>query len=213
MLRAILVGPPGSGKGTISNMMVKVFKVKHISSGDLLRSSTSKSLESAMKAGQLLPDDVVEQVVLPELKKCKHWLLDGYPRTIVQAKSLLKQQQVDMLINLNVPDETILERLQGRWIHVTSGRIYHTIYNPPKAYGLDDVTGEPLSQREDDHPDIVKKRLSIYHEQTNPLLDYFKQLKILKTYTGTESKTIWPHIKKDVEDYMKLSQTNDHVHS
>lgn len=205
MIRAIIVGAPGSGKGTISNMMVKIFGVKHISSGDLLRVSSSTAVQSAMKAGRLLPDDLVEQVVLPELKKYPHWLLDGYPRTIVQAKSLTKQQQVDMLINLEVPDETILERLRGRLIHVASGRIYHTIFNPPKQEGLDDVTGEPLMQREDDHPDVVQNRLSIYHAQTNPLLDYFNQMNLLRTYTGTESNILWPQIQKDVESFMRQS--------
>lgn len=205
VIRAIIVGPPGSGKGTISNMMVKIFRVKHVSSGDLLRVSSSVPVQSAMKAGRLISDDLVEQVVLPELKKYRHWLLDGYPRTIVQAKSLMKQQQVDMLINLDVPDETILERLHGRLIHVASGRIYHTVFNPPKKEGLDDVTGEPLMQREDDHPDVVQKRLSIYHAQTNPLLDYFNQMNLLKTYIGTESNIIWPHIKKDVESFMRQS--------
>lgn len=202
MIRAIIVGPPGSGKGTISNMMVKTFRVKHISSGDLLRIHLTSSQQSVMKTGKLVPDHLVEQVVLPELKEYNHWLLDGYPRTLAQAKSLMKQQQVDMLINLDVPDGTILERLHGRWIHIASGRIYHTLFNPPKVEGMDDVTGEPLTQREDDHPDVVHKRLNIYHTQTNPLLDYFEQLNLLKTYRGTESNIIWPQIRKDVEHFI-----------
>ena len=205
MIRAIIVGPPGSGKGTISSMMVKIFGVKHISSGDLLRVSTSEPVQSAMKAGRLLPDDLVEQVVLPELKKHNHWLLDGYPRTLAQAKSLLRQQRIDMLLNLDVPDETIVERLHGRWVHVPSGRIYHTQFNPPKFEKVDDVTGEPLTQREDDRPDIVQKRLDIYHAQTNPILDYFKQMNVLKTYTGTESKVLWPQIQEDVEGHIRQS--------
>lgn len=186
-------------------MMVKSFGVKHISSGDLLRVSTSEPVQSAIKAGGLVPDDVVEQVVLPELEKHNHWLLDGYPRTLAQAKSLVKQQQIDMLLNLDVPDETIVERLYGRWVHVNSGRIYHTLFNPPKVEKVDDITGEPLVQREDDHPDVVRKRLNVYHAQTNPLLDYFEQMNVLKRYTGTESKVIWPQIQKDVEDYMRRS--------
>lgn len=207
MIRAVIVGPPGSGKGTISSLMVKTFRVKHISSGDLLRIHLTSSPEMAatMKAGKLVPDDLVEQVVLPELKACDHWLLDGYPRTLAQAKSLLTQQQVDVLINLDVPDKTIIERLHGRWIHLASGRIYHNIFNPPKVEGIDDITGELLIQREDDHPDTVQKRLSIYHAQTNPLLDYFKQLDLLKTYHGTESKVIWPQVRNDVEHFMRQS--------
>lgn len=217
MIRAIIVGAPGSGKGTISNLMVQTFGVKHVSSGDLLRLHVTSSPEMApmqatMRAGRLIPDDLVEKVVLPELKACDHWLLDGYPRTVMQAKSLLKQQPVDMLINLNVPHETIVERLHGRWIHLASGRIYHTTFNPPKVEGIDDITSEPLTQREDDHPDVVRKRLSIYHAQTNPLLDHFKQLDLLKTYTGTESKTIWPQVRNDVENFMQQSN-HDISHS
>lgn len=210
MIRAIMVGAPGSGKGTISNLMEKTFKVKHISSGDLLRVYIASfpekaAIKEAMTAGKLIPDDLVEKVVLPELKACDHWLLDGYPRTVVQAQSLLQQQTVDMLLHLNVPDSTIVERLQGRLIHLPSGRIYHTVFNPPKVEGRDDVTDEPLTQRQDDHPDVVRKRLSIYHTQTNPLLDHFKQLGLLKTYTGTESKVLWPQVRKDVEDFMRQS--------
>lgn len=209
MIRAIIVGPPGSGKGTISNLMVKTFGVKHISSGDLMRlhllnSTPPPSLQSAMKEGKLIPDNVIEEVVLPELKQHPHWLLDGFPRTLKQAKSLLlNQQQVDMMINLNVPDKTIIERLQGRWIHISSGRIYNAVFNPPKVEGLDDVTGESLEQREDDHPEVVKHRLMIYHAQIDPILDYFNQLNLLNVYTGTESKTIWPLIKKDVQHFLE----------
>ena len=203
MIRAIIVGPPGSGKGTISNMMVKTFGVKHIASGDLLRTRLTQvsqpSFLTTMKSGQLVSDDVVDKVVLPQLEKHQSWLLDGYPRTLLQAKSLMKQQKVNIMINLDVPDKTIIERLQGRWIHLSSGRIYHTLFNPPELEGIDDVTGEPLVQREDDHPDVIQNRLYIYHSQINPVLDYFKQLSLLRTYTGTESKVLWPQIKKDVE--------------
>lgn len=204
MIRAVIVGPPGSGKGTISSMIVKTFGVKHISSGDLLRLHhlNSPSVKAAMKEGKLLPDDLIEQVVLPELKNNHHWLLDGYPRTLVQATSLIKQQQVDLVINLNIDDQIIIERLHGRWVHIASGRIYHTVFNPPKVMGIDDVTGEPLKQREDDHPNVVQERLSIYHAQINPVLDYFGQLHLLKTYTGTESKAIWPHIRTDTEQFL-----------
>lgn len=201
MFRAIIVGPPGSGKGTISSLMVKTFGVKHVSSGDLLRlhlTSSQPGLMSAMKAGKLIPDDLVEQLVFPELNESHHWLLDGYPRTLVQARSLMKRHQVDMVINLDVPDKTIVDRLQGRWTHVASGRIYHTIFNPPKTEGVDDVTGEALIQREDDHPDVIRERLCIYHDQTNPMLDYFKQCNLLKSYAGTESNVLWPQIRRSL---------------
>lgn len=210
MIRAIIMGPPGSGKGTISSMMIKTFGVKHISSSDLLRlhlknasKHESSPVQLAMKRGELISDSIIEDMVLPELKKHSHWLLDGYPRTLVQAKSLVKQQEVDVMIKLNVPDQTIIERLRGRWIHVASGQIYNTAYNPPKIEGVDDETGEPLEQREDDRPDIVQQRLNTYHALTNPVLEYFKQLGLLKVYTGTESVVLWPQISKDVTNILQ----------
>lgn len=206
MIRAIIMGAPGSGKGTISGMMVRAFGVKHISSGDLLRFSIHNSglsgMQAAMKRGELVSDNTVEKIVFPELKKCSHWLLDGFPRTLEQARSLIKDQAVDMMINLNVPDHIIIERLHGRWIHIASGRIYNTAYNPPKVKGIDDETGEPLQQREDDHPEIVQQRLKVYHDQTDPVLDYFRNLGLLKDYAGTESRVMWPVIKKDIQNFL-----------
>ena len=205
------MGPPGSGKGTISSYFAETFGVKHISSGDLLRSHLqsiqSHELEVSMKEGKLISDHIIEQLVLPKLKEysnSKGWLLDGYPRTLMQTKSLLSQQRVDLMINLNIPNNTIVERLSGRWVHVASGRIYHTMFNPPKNKGIDDVTGEPLEQREDDHPEVVRKRLQCYYLQTKPVIDYFNQLGILKSYSGTESKRLWPLIKKDIEQLCNL---------
>lgn len=198
------MGPPGSGKGTISHKMVETFQVKHVCSSDLLKLYLNSSqdevapMQLAMKRGQLVSDSVMQKVVLPELKKYSHWLLDGFPRTLLQAKSLVQQEKVDVMINLNVPDQTIIERLHGRWIHAASGRIYNIAYNPPKVEGLDDETGEPLQQRDDDHPDILQQRLDTYHGLMNPVFDYFKQLGLLKTYTGTESEVLWPLIKEDI---------------
>lgn len=219
-LRAILVGPPGSGKGTISAMIMKNFGLRHVSSGDLLRTTLQEPehqslthdwrvrLEQAMKEGKLVPDDVIERIVLSELKKKdvgenNGWLLDGFPRTVTQAESLLNQVQVDMMLNLDVPDQTIIDRLQGRWVHISSGRIYHTTFNPPKIKGRDDVTGELLIQREDDRPDIVQKRLHLYHQQTKPVINHFNQLGLLKTYSGTESKVLWPLIESDIKTFLK----------
>lgn len=203
MLRAIIMGPPGSGKGTISSMIVERFKLKHVSSGDLLRLHLSPG-HSNLKAGELVQDDVVESLVLPELRGgCAGWLLDGFPRTLPQAKSLLSQEQVNMMINLKVPDETIISRLHGRWVHLASGRIYHTTFNPPQVEGVDDQTGEPLHQREDDQPEVIKHRLSVYHTQTRDVLNYFDSLGILCSYSGTASKEIWPHIEQDIAAFLK----------
>ena len=204
MIRAIIMGAPGSGKGTISSMMVQTFGLQYISSSDLLRSHRqSPMVQQAMRQGELVPDNVMEELVLPELKKHPHWLLDGYPRTLAQAKSLVKQQEVDVMISLDVPDRTIVERLQGRWIHVSSGRIYNSEYNQPKVMGVDDVTGEPLEQRKDDRPDIVQQRLNTYHSITNPVLEFFKDLGLLRVYTGTESTVLWRQIKEDVTKLMR----------
>lgn len=199
-----MVGPPGSGKGTLSRLVIETFGLKHISSGDLLRTSLSKSssVELAMKEGKLIPDEMIEKVVFPELSKHASWLLDGFPRTLVQAQSLMKQHPVDMVINLNVPDQTIIERLQGRWVHIASGRIYHTVFNPPTVDLVDDVTGEALTQRNDDLPSVVQQRLNTYHKEIDPVLAFFQELKLLKTYTGTESKALWPGIKRDIKHFL-----------
>ncbi len=204
--RAVIVGPPGSGKGTISSMITETFGLKHISSGDLLRrfgASQSPSVQLAMKQGKLVPNEMIEDVVFPELRRHTHWLLDGFPRTFMQAKSLMRQHPVDVVVNLNVPDETIVNRLHGRWIHIASGRIYHSLFNPPKVAGVDDVSGEPLEQRSDDQPTVVQRRLDTYHKEIYPVLEFFKGLNLLKIYTGTESKALWPEIQKDIKHFME----------
>ena len=193
------MGPPGSGKGTISSMIVERFKLTHVSSGDLLRTHLSSG-HSSLKTGQLVEDNLVEKLVLPQLHEVAQdgWLLDGFPRTLHQAKLLLNQQQVDMMIDLKVPDKTIISRLQGRWVHLASGRIYHTTFNPPQVVGVDDETGEPLQRRLDDQPEVVQHRLDVYHTQTMEVINYFESLGILHSYSGTTSKQIWPHIEQDI---------------
>ena len=203
MLRAIIMGPPGSGKGTISNMILERFKLKHVSSGDLLRKHLSPGQSNPLKTGQLVQDDMVEKLVLPELAHSgAGWLLDGFPRTVPQAKSLC-QEQVDMVINLKVPDQTIISRLHGRWIHLASGRTYHTQFNPPHLEGVDNETGEPLQQREDDRPEVIQRRLSVYHTQTMEVIDYFDGMGILHNFSGTSSKQIWPHIEQHIAAFLK----------
>jgi len=205
MLRAIITGAPGSGKGTISKMLMERFQLKHISSGDLLRSHLSPDNPNLSK-GQLVADSLVESLVHPELQLCSEhrgWLLDGFPRTLQQAESVLRREKVDMLINLQVPDDTIIERLSGRWLHLPSGRTYHTSFNPPQRSGVDDVTGEPLLQRPDDRPEVVQQRLTLYHTHIKDVLQHFQDLNLLHSYSGTESKKIWPHIEKDVQSYLR----------
>lgn len=183
LLRAVIMGAPGSGKGTVSSRITKHFELKHLSSGDLLRQNMLQGTEIGVLAktfidqGKLIPDDVMTRLALHELKtltQCS-WLLDGFPRTLPQAEALDKVYQIDTVINLNVPFEVIKQRLTARWIHPASGRVYNIEFNPPKTVGIDDLTGEPLIQREDDKPETVIKRLKAYEAQTEPVLQYYQK--------------------------------------
>ncbi|KAG8455188.1 hypothetical protein GDO86_001400 [Hymenochirus boettgeri] len=202
IFRAVIMGPPGSGKGTVSERIGKHFALQHLSSGDLLRTNVQRKTEIGLVAksfidqGQLVPDDVITCLILQELSKMnkKHWLLDGFPRTVPQAVSLDQAFQINTVIDLNVPFETIKDRLTARWIHPASGRVYNTEFNPPKVLEVDDITGEPLIQREDDKPETVTKRLKGYEALTRPVLEYYQKKGVLKTFSGTETNQIWPHV-------------------
>ncbi|XP_001365155.1 GTP:AMP phosphotransferase AK3, mitochondrial [Monodelphis domestica] len=202
LLRAVIMGPPGSGKGTVSSRIIKHFDLKHLSSGDLLRDNMNKGTEIGVLAktfidqGKLIPDDVMTRLALHELKNLAQysWLLDGFPRTVPQAEALDKVHQIDTVIDLNVPFEIIKQRLTSRWIHPSSGRVYNTEFNPPKKIGIDDITGEPLIQREDDKPETVTKRLKAYEAQTKPVLEYYRNKGVLETFSGTETNKIWPQV-------------------
>jgi len=193
-ITTLIMGPPGGGKGTISKKLIKDFGFHHISTGDILRgqvragSALGQKAKGYMDAGKLVPDDVIIDMVLNELKavKAEHWLLDGFPRTSVQAESLGKHLNVDLAVNLAVPNEDIVKRISSRWVHAASGRTYAYDYNPPKVEGVDDETGEPLTQRDDDKPDSVRERLEGYDEQTLPLLSYYKAQDVLTEYDGSD---------------------------
>ncbi|XP_026196116.1 GTP:AMP phosphotransferase AK3, mitochondrial [Anabas testudineus] len=214
IFRAVIMGPPGSGKGTVSGRITKTFGLKHISSGDILRSNIDAKTELGllMKAcidqGQLVPDGVMSRLILSDLRALgpNSWLLDGFPRTISQAESLDDAYNVDTAINLNVPLEIIKQRLTSRWTHLPSGRVYNIDFNPPKVPGFDDVTGEPLVQRDDDTPETVTRRLNAYKTQTEPVLEYYRSKGILETFSGTETNKIWPHIEAFLHRRLSVNQ-------
>ncbi|XP_022053688.2 GTP:AMP phosphotransferase AK3, mitochondrial [Acanthochromis polyacanthus] len=214
VVRAVIMGPPGSGKGTVSARVIKSFGLKHLSSGDILRANINAKTElgllmkSCIDQGQLVPDDVMSRLILNELRTIERssWLLDGFPRTVSQAEALDDAYTVDTVINLNVPFQTIRERLTSRWTHLPSGRVYNTDFNPPKVAGLDDETGEPLIQRDDDKPETVIRRLKSYETQTEPVLEYYRSKGVLESFTGTETNKIWPHVEAFL--HRKLSSIN-----
>ncbi|CAN9504966.1 unnamed protein product [Ophioblennius macclurei] len=203
VVRAVIMGPPGSGKGTVSGRISKTFGLSHISSGDILRANIKAKTElgllmkSCIDQGQLVPDDVMSRLILGHLKSISQggWLLDGFPRTVTQAEALDDAYTVDTVINLNVPFETIKQRLTSRWTHLASGRVYNIDFNPPKRPGIDDETGEALVQRDDDKPETVTRRLKAYENQTEPVLEYYRSKGMLETFTGTETNKIWPHVE------------------
>ena len=182
-MRIILLGAPGAGKGTQATFIKEKFNIPQISTGDMLRAAvkagTPLGLEakSYMDSGDLVPDEVIIGLVSERIKEadCKNgFLFDGFPRTIPQAEAMKEAGVgIDYVVEIDVPDEAIVERMSGRRSHPASGRTYHVKFNPPKVAGKDDVTGEELVQRVDDHEDTVKKRLEVYHSQTKPLVKYY----------------------------------------
>lgn len=149
-----------------------------------------------INSGKLVPDSVMIQFILSEIKKIgsKSWLLDGFPRTNLQAEKLWTAQPIDCVLNLEVPFEVIIDRVKGRYIHLPSGRVYNTDFNAPKVAGKDDVTGEDLIQREDDRPEAVKKRLETYSQLTMPVIQFYKDKGILHSFKGSTTNEIWPKI-------------------
>jgi adenylate kinase len=184
-MRLILLGAPGAGKGTQANFIKEKYNIPQISTGDMLRAAIKAGTElgmaakKVMDAGQLVSDDIIIGLVKERLKEadCANgYLFDGFPRTIAQADAMKDSGvQIDYVLEIDVPDELIVERMSGRRSHPASGRVYHVKFNPPKVEGVDDVSGEPLVQRDDDKEETVKKRLTVYHTQTEVLLDYYNK--------------------------------------
>ena len=182
-MRLILLGAPGAGKGTQATFICKKFGIPQISTGDMLRAAVKAgtplgtAAKKVMDSGGLVGDDIIIGLVKERLAQpdCANgFLFDGFPRTIVQADAMKAASvNLDVVLEIDVPDEAIVERMSGRRAHLSSGRTYHIKFNPPKVEGFDDVTGEPLIQRDDDKEETVKKRLDVYQKQTRPLVSYY----------------------------------------
>ena len=184
-MRMILMGPPGAGKGTQATFLKEKLGIPQISTGDMLRAHVKAGTElgrqakAVMDAGGLVSDEIIIGMVKERLKEqdCRAgYLFDGFPRTIPQAEAMRKSGvPIDAVLKIDVPDEDIVRRMSGRRAHLASGRTYHVVFNPPKSADRDDVTGEPLVQRDDDREETVRERLRVYHEQTEPLFRYYAQ--------------------------------------
>ncbi len=190
MVGIILLGAPGAGKGTQAKYLVEKYHIPQISTGDMLRQAIKDGTELGLKAkkimdhGGLVSDDIVIGLVKERIKQndCKNgYLFDGFPRTIAQADSIKSAGiEIDFVVEIDVPYQEIIKRISGRRVHLSSGRTYHVIYNPPKVDGFDDITGEALVYRDDDKEETVKKRLDVYFAQTAPLIDYYTNDKTIK---------------------------------
>ena len=185
-MRIILLGPPGAGKGTQAQFICEQFGIPQISTGDMLRAAVAagtplgQQAKAIMDSGGLVSDDIIVGLVKERLSEpdCQDGcLFDGFPRTIPQAQAMVDEGIViDHVLEIAVSDDEIIKRLSGRRVHLGSGRVYHVDYNPPVDSGVDDETGEPLVQRDDDQEDTIRKRLSVYHDQTRPLVDFYRDL-------------------------------------
>ncbi|MDO5345536.1 MAG: adenylate kinase [Lachnospiraceae bacterium] len=198
-MKIIMLGAPGAGKGTQAKKIAEKYSVPHISTGDIFRANIKNGTELGTKAkaymdqGLLVPDELTCDLVVDRIqqKDCENgYILDGFPRTIPQAEALdraLKAmgEKIDYAINVDVPDSSIVNRMSGRRACTSCGATYHIVYNAPRAEGVCDACGEKLILREDDKPETVQKRLSVYHEQTQPLIDYYEAAGVLKTVDGT----------------------------
>ncbi len=187
MLVILLLGAPGAGKGTQAKFISQHFNIPHLSAGDMLRSEVSREsdlglkVKSVMESGGLVNDELMIDIISSRISQddCKNGLLlDGFPRNKEQAEALDKVLNVDIVITLEVKEEEVVRRITGRRVHIASGRVYHVDYNPPKTANQDDITKEPLTHRDDDKEDVVRNRLSIYKEKTQPLISFYQTPKM-----------------------------------
>lgn len=222
VLRMLMFGKPGSGKGTLSTKLITKYDVSQLSAGDILRAHITegtqigKVAEGIMASGALVPDDIMTKVITSKLDplRNKHWILDGFPRTIGQAKLLdahLRKaaNPITLIINLDIPDDVILSRISDRWVHLPSGRVYNSSYNRPQVAGIDDLTGEVLTRRPDDNPETFARRLRAFYDSTSPLLAYFGSPEArastkMVTLTGASSDEIWPKLDQIIASEFRL---------
>ena len=195
-MKLVFLGPPGAGKGTIAVKAKDVYSIPHISTGDLFRENIRKETELGKKvkailaSGDLVPDEVTIAMVDNRLKEddaSAGFILDGFPRTIAQADALMEMTALDRVVNFVLDKEEIVKRLSGRRVCKSTGRTYHIIYNPPKVEGIDDETGEPLIQRDDDKEEAIRNRLEVYEASTAPLIDYYRQKGLLVDIDASKS--------------------------
>ncbi|MGQ4002864.1 adenylate kinase [Francisellaceae bacterium CB299] len=213
-MRIILLGAPGAGKGTQAKIIEQKFNIAHISTGDMIRetiksgSELGGELKQILDAGQLVSDEFIIKIVKDRISKndCENgFMLDGVPRTIVQAEQLdVLGVNIDYIIEVDIADELLIERITGRRVHPASGRTYHVKFSPPKKDGVDDVTGEELILRTDDNESTVKERLSVYHAQTSPLIDFYSNFKCTNTkapkYIKVNGNQAVEKVTKDIFD-------------
>ena len=214
-IHIILLGPPGCGKGTQAQKLIREFGFVQLSTGDMLRAAISKGTEIGMQAksiidkGELVSDELVIGIVRDRIfsTECEcGYMLDGFPRTLAQAEKLDqiltdRNQKIDVVFRLCVPDDMAIRRIAGRRFHITSGRSYNLEFNPPNIEGRDDITGEKLVQREDDKEEIVQSRLNTYHELTEPLVRYYQKQGIIKAIDGAGSpEKIYAEIKQTINE-------------
>ncbi len=207
-MRVVLLGPPGAGKGTQAQFICDAFNIPQISTGNMLRTAVAAGTElgqrvkGVLDAGALVSDEIIIDLVKERITQddCTNgFLFDGFPRTIPQAEALQAAGvQIDAVVEISVPDEEIIKRLSGRRMHPDSGRVYHVIFNPPKVPDVDDESGEPLIQRIDDKEATVKERLSVYHQQTRPLVEFYKNFSSAKSLRYVTVDGL-----KDVNDVQK----------
>lgn len=203
-MKIIMLGAPGAGKGTQAIKIAEKYKIPHISTGDIFRANIKGGTKLGMEAkafmdqGLLVPDEITIGMLMDRIQEadCKNgYVLDGFPRTIPQAESLKealssRSESIDYAINIDIPDEKIIRRMGGRRVCLNCGATYHISSNPPKKEGICDVCGQTLVQREDDKPETVRKRLEVYYDQTQPLINYYKNAGVLKEVDGNQEMEV-----------------------